>query len=251
MTRLIRAAAAMAFCAFAGPASAAEFSPTQKQEMEQIIRSYLMEHPEIIEDMSKLLEQKQKAAQAQAATEFLTKNAKDVFRSPSDLVLGNPKGSVTIVEFFDYNCGWCKKGFPGVMGLLKSDKDLRLVLKEFPVLSDDSVYASRAVIASAKQGKQQNMHLALLPFEGHVTREIVEQVAKDNKLDLAKLNADMAAPEVDAEIARTHQIAQSLGINGTPSFVIGDQLIPGYVPPEDLAATVASVRQAGSCAKLC
>jgi protein-disulfide isomerase len=251
MNTLIRATAAAAFCACTSFASAAEFSPAQKQEMEQIIRSYLMEHPEIIEDMAKLLEQKQKMAQQQAAKEFLSANAKDVFRSPADLVLGNPKGSITVVEFFDYNCGWCKKGFPGVMGLLEKDKDLRLVLKEFPVLSDESVYAARAVIASGKQGKRQEMHLALLPFDGHVTREIVERTAKEHKLDLAKLTADMAAPETDSEILGNQQIAQSLGINGTPSFVIGDQLIPGFVPPEDLAATIEKVRQSGSCAKIC
>jgi protein-disulfide isomerase len=251
MKRCISAALAATFGTWASFASAAEFSAAQKQEMETIIRSYLMEHPEIIEDMAKLLEQKQKIAQGQVTKDFLAKNAKDVFRSPDDLVLGNPKGNVTVVEFFDYNCGWCKKGFPGVMGLLKSDKNLRLVLKEFPVLSDESVYASRAVIASAKQGKQQEMHLALLPFEGHVTQNVVEQAAKDNKLDFAKLNADMAAPETEAQIARNHQVAQSLGINGTPSFIVGDQLIPGYVPPEDLAATVNSVRQSGACAKLC
>jgi protein-disulfide isomerase len=242
---------ALALFAFAVPAAAAEFSPAQKQEMEKIIRDYLMQHPEVIEDMAKLLEQKQQAAQEKAAKEFVTQNAKEIFRAPADLVLGNPKGSVTIVEFFDYNCGWCKKGFPEVMTLLEKDKDLRLVVKEFPVLSDDSVYASRAVIAAGKQGKRREMHMALLPFEGHVSQDVVQQIAAANKLDMPKLIADMASPDTEAELATNQQMANSLGVKGTPSFLVGDKFIPGYAPPGDLTAIVNEIRQTGVCAKLC
>jgi protein-disulfide isomerase len=250
MKKLILAAA-IAASTLHGPATAAEFSPQQKSEMEQIIRDYLLEHPELLEDMSRALEQKNKIAQDKATKEFLAANAKEVFRNGSDLVLGNPKGDVSVVEFYDYNCGWCKKGFPEIMSLVEADANLRVVLKEFPIFGEDSEYAARAAIASAKQGKAREMHVALFAHEGKVSKDIVDAAAKTLKLDMAKLEKDMTSEETSTIIARNQQLAQALAINGTPAFLVGDKLIPGFLPKEELTTTVNEVRQSGSCSKLC
>jgi protein-disulfide isomerase len=251
MKVLLRVLYLCAMSTAAGTAMAAGLSPEQKSETEQIIRDYLMNNPEILEDMSKILAERQKVAQSAQMKSFLAENSKSVFHQPGDLVLGNPKSKVTIVEFFDYNCGWCKKGLPEVLSLLESDKDLRLVLKEFPIFGEDSEYAARAVIASAQQDKARDMHLALLGFEGKVNKAVVDEAAKAQGLDPDRLSKDMTAPETDAMLARNHELAQSLAINGTPAFIIGDQLVPGYLPKDDLAAAVDGVRKSGVCAALC
>jgi protein-disulfide isomerase len=220
LTRLTMFAAA---CLCAGSVMAASLSPQQKTEVEKIVRDYLVEHPEILDEMSKVLEQRQKVAQSQQLKDYLAENAKQVFRSPGDFVLGNPNG----------------------------DKDLRIVLKEFPIFGEDSEYAARAALAAGKQGKYREMHLALFGFEGKVTKDVVDATAQSIGLDAKKLAADMGDAETQGVLSRNHQIAQSLSINGTPAFVIGDQLVPGYLPHDDLAAAVADVRKSGSCNKLC
>jgi protein-disulfide isomerase len=251
MKTLLRTIFFCALTASAGTALAAGLTAEQKAETEQIIRDYLMNNPEILEDMSKVLAERQKVAQSAQMKNFLAENAASVFRQPGDLVLGNPQAKVAMVEFFDYNCGWCKKGLPEVLSLLEGDKDLRLVMKEFPIFGEDSEYAARAVIASAQQGKAREMHLALLGFEGKVNKAAVDEVAKAQGLDFGRLSKDMAAPETDAMLTRNHQLAQSLAINGTPAFIIGDQLVPGYLPKDDLAAAVDGVRKSGACTALC
>lgn len=234
------------------PAQAGEFSDKQKAEIEQIARDYLVAHPELLQDMMQALNEKQAQEQVAKQTSALTKNAKTLFRSDADFVAGNPTGDVTMVEFFDYNCGYCKKGFPEVMSLLGQDQKLRLVLKELPVIGgDNSVYAAKAAIASKKQGKYWQLHQALFGFQGHVTPEVVDQTAKDVGLDVAKLKKDMDAPETVEILNANLKLSEQMAINGTPAFVIGDQVIGGYVPVQDLATTVQSVRQSGACNKLC
>jgi len=155
-----------------------------------------------------------------------------------------------MVEFFDYNCGWCKKGLPEVMNLIEQDKNLRVVLKEFPIFGGDSDYAAKAAIAAKKQGKYWELHTALLGHEGKVTRDVVDETAKALGLDLEKLKADMDSPEVAQVIAGNQALAQSLAINGTPAFIIDTPLTPGYLPASDLLATIEAVRGQGGC-KLC
>jgi protein-disulfide isomerase len=244
-------ACAAALIALTLPASAGQsFSDAQKTEIGEIVREYLMNNPEVLLDVSRALEAKQKQAEAAQREDALKANAEAIFRSPHDHVAGNPDGDVTLVEFFDYNCGWCKKGFPEVVAMIEQDKNLRVVLKEFPIFGGDSDYAAKAAVASRKQGKYWELHSALLSHEGKVTREVVDETAKAVGLDLAKLKADMDSAETAEVIAGNQALAQSLAINGTPAFIIDTHLTPGYLPAADLLAAVAEVRGSGGC-KLC
>jgi protein-disulfide isomerase len=227
------------------PARAAEFNPAQREEMESIIKDYLISHPELLSEMGKLLEDKQKLAEDEQRKGALTSSADQIFRDKADFVAGNTKGDVTMVEFFDYNCAWCKKGFPEVIALLESDKNLRFVLKEFPIFGEDSEYAAKAALASERQGKYWELHIAMFTHEGKITKASVDEIAAAQGLNLAKLKKDMADPAIEETILRNRALAQSLAINGTPAFIIDDKVVPGYLPQADLAAAIDEVRLKG------
>jgi protein-disulfide isomerase len=152
-----------------------------------------------------------------------------------------------MVEFFDYNCGWCKKGFPEVMSLLEADKDLRFVLKEFPIFGEDSEYAARAAIAAKKQGKYWQLHLAMFQHEGKIAKDSVDEIAAGLGLDMEQLKKDMDDPATADILARNRTLAQALAINGTPAFIIDDRLVPGYLPRAELASAIDDVRAKGGC----
>jgi protein-disulfide isomerase len=252
MTFRFRIAACAAALLAMTPYAAAEgsFSDAQKTEIGEIVRQYLMENPEVLLDVSKALEARQQQAEAEQRKGALAAHAKAIFHGSNDFVAGNPNGDVTIVEFFDYNCGWCKKGFPEVMSLIEKDKNLRVVLKEFPIFGGDSDYAAIAALAAKKQNKYMELHAALFSHEGKITQQVVDDLAKANGIDLEKLKADMKSPEIAQSLAETREIAQALAINGTPAFIIDEQVSPGYLPADSLAAIVAEVRQNGGC-KIC
>jgi protein-disulfide isomerase len=228
-------------------ANAAEFNDGQRQEMESIIKDYLLSHPEILQEMSQILEQKQKQAEDEQRKDGLVKNADQIFRDKADFVAGNPDGKVTMVEFFDYNCGWCKKGFPEVMSLLDTDKDLKFVLKEFPIFGEDSEYAAKAAIASGKQGKYWDLHTAMFSHGGKITKESVDEIAAGIGLNMNQLKKDMKDPALTEILERNRALAQSLAINGTPAFIIDDKLVPGYLPKAELATAINEIRAKGGC----
>lgn len=249
---LIRSAASAAIllAGIGGALAAESFSDAQKKDIGEIVRKYLVENPEVLLEVSQALDAKQKQAEARQRAETLKSSAEQLFRSPNDHVAGNPDGDVTIVEFFDYNCGWCKKSFPELTTLIAGDKNLRVVLKEFPIFGGDSDYAAMAAIAARKQGKYWELHSALFAHEGKITAQVVDDLAKQAGLDLDRLKADMKLPEVAQILADNHALAQSLAISGTPAFIVDDQVSPGYLPAGSLAAMVDAVRGAGGC-KLC
>lgn len=240
-------AAGLFALAFAAPALADSFTPAQKDELGAIIRDYLVSHPEVLLDAEKELERRQQANDEKSRSDAISQNARAIFHQPGDLVAGNANGDVTMAEFFDYNCGWCKKGLPEVISLLKSDTKLRLVMKEFPIFGEDSEYAAKAALASEAQGKYWPFHLALLGHQGKVTKAVVDQTAKAQGLDLARLKKDMEAPAIAEAIARNQQLAQALNITGTPGFVIDRTVVPGYLPADALAEKIKAVRDAGGC----
>ena len=227
--------------------NAAEFDNSQRQEIETIVRDYLLNNPEILQEMSQILEQRQRQTEDKQRKDGLAKYANQIFRDKSDYVAGNPKGNVTMVEFFDYNCPWCKKDFPDVMALIEEDKELKVVLKEFPILGPDSEYAAKAAIAAGKQGKYLQMHTALYQHEGKVTEAIVDEIAAAQGLNMDQLKKDMEDPKTAEIITRNRDLAQSLAINGTPAFVIDDKLVPGYLPKDELANMIKEVRARGAC----
>ena len=188
MNRIIRSTfAALLLAAAPAAALAGSFNDSQRKEIGEIVREYLLKNPEVLVEISKELEKRQAAEDDKKRTGALAENAKEIFHSSADLVAGNPDGDVTMVEFFDYNCGWCKKGLPEVLSLIEGDKNLRLVMKEFPIFGGDSDYAAMAALASQKQGKYWPFHVALLGHEGKVTAADVDEIAKAQGLDLDKL----------------------------------------------------------------
>ena len=229
-------------------ANAAEFNDGQRREIETVVKNYLLAHPELLREMMQILDQKEKLAEEEQRKDGLVKNADRIFRDKSDYVAGNPKGNVTMVEFFDYNCPWCKRAFPEVMALLDEDKELKFVLKEFPILGPDSEYAAKAAIAAGKQGKYLEMHTAMYQHEGKVTNEVVDEIAAGLGLNMDQLKKDMDDPEAAKIIARNRELAQALAINGTPAFIIDDKLSPGYLPKAELTDVINEVRAKGGCA---
>lgn len=231
------------------PLAAQEFTDRQREELGTIIRDYLIENPEVLRDVLQALERKSKEAESAATEAVIGERAAEIFRSSDDLVVGNPDGNVTLVEFFDYNCGYCKRSMPDVLKLIESDSDLRVVLKEWPILGPGSSYAAKAALASRRQGKYWEFHLALMS-ERTVDEKRVIEVATRIGLDVAKLKADMETPEVSSVIDRNMQLADALGLQGTPAFLIDQHLIPGAVGYTALAEVVAGVRRDGGC-KVC
>lgn len=246
MRRFITLIAA-AFLPFIVPTLANSFSPAQKTEIENLMKSYLLTHPEVLRDMASALDASDKKTAEDARGKGLTSQAKEIFHDGMDGVVGNPKGDVTVVEFMDYNCGWCRKGIKGVQSLVKSDPNVRVVMKEFPIFGEGSEYAAKAALASARQGKYWEFHQALFASPGKVTAEVTDQIAQQVGLDVPKMKIDMADPAIVAQIQKTNDLAQSLQLTGTPAFIIDKKLYPGYIELSEIQASLATVRANGGC----
>jgi len=232
--RLI-AAACVASLAIALPQAslADEFSTSQRSEVEKIVREYLIAHPEIIQDAMNELEKRQTAADAEKHRAAVKQYSEALFSSPRQVVLGNPDGNVTFVEFFDYNCGYCKRAMDDMLTLLKDDPKLKIVLKEFPVLGPGSVEAAQVAVAVRMQDKSGKkyleFHQKLLGGRGQADKARALAVAKDIGLDMSRLDKDLAGPEVKATLQESFKLAEALGLNGTPSYVIGEDVVVGAV----------------------
>ena len=218
-----------------------------KDDIEKIIREYLLKNPEIIQEAIMELRKKQEDAQNAGRSKAIETHKTQIFESPRDVVLGNPKGNVTLVEFFDYNCGYCKRAVNDIAELLKSDPNLKIVLKELPILSEGSVEAARIAIAVRMQdpSKYWAFHRVLMSAKGEANGIQALNAAKQAGLDIERIKKDISNPEVDATLKGVQELAQALAIGGTPSYVLGDQLIPGALPHAQLTAAIAQVRKCG------
>ncbi|MFO1037761.1 MAG: DsbA family protein [Geminicoccaceae bacterium] len=214
-------------------------------EIEKIVKEYLLREPEVIYQAIQELQRRRDAEEASKQKDLVAQHGDEIFMSKADPVLGNPDGDVTMVEFFDYHCGYCRSMVPGMRALLEKDTKLRLVMKEFPILGPDSVTASKAALAAAKQGRYSDMHFALMG-EKDLSEPSVMAVAKRLGLDQEKLAADMKSPEVASVIDANMKLAQTLNINGTPSFVIGEEIMGGAAPISDIQAKIGSLRGGAS-----
>ena len=219
-------------------ANAADMS---EEEIKKLALEAIMENPQIIMDAVALLREREEEAKQEAATVGLRENKDTLFNDPNAIVMGNPDGDVTLVEFFDYNCGYCKRAAAGVQALIKADPQLRVVMREWPILSEGSVVAARASLAARKQGKYEPFHWALMAMP-RADEASVMKAAESVGIDTDQLKTDMADAEVETHIAQSRALAEALGFSGTPSFVAGDQLIPGYVPQEQLEELIAGLR---------
>jgi protein-disulfide isomerase len=243
---VIPLAAAMAF-ALPMAALAQTFSPDQRHEIENIVKDYLMAHPQLLQDVINELDKQQKQAAAEKARTTIKTNNVTIFNSPHEVVLGNPKGSVTMVEFFDYNCGYCKHALPDMMKLLQTDPNLRFVLKEFPVLGEGSVEAAHVAVAARMQDptgvKYIEFHQKLLGGRGAADKMRALAVAKEVGFDMGRLMKDMDSDEVKTTIAENLKLADTLGIDGTPSYVVGDELVVGAVGYDELEKKITASRK--------
>lgn len=238
------ASAAPQAAAVAAVAPQTAFSAEQRGAIEQIVREYLLTHPEILMDVSKELENRQAAQQAALAKKVIVDRKASIFQAPTDYVVGNPKGDITVVEFFDYNCGWCKKALDEINKLTKADPKIRVVLKEMPIFGENSTIAAKAAMASNAQGKYWEFHSALMK-ERQVTKDNVFKIAEKVGINVDKLKKDMENPAFDAAIKETHEIAQLLGIEGTPGFIVDSKVNVGFVPADGLQGMIADIRKSG------
>jgi protein-disulfide isomerase len=236
--------------AFAGllPAHAAEFSPAQKDEIGDIVKDYLVQHPEVLRQALDALDKHEKQQEADAREKIVEDQAGLLFSSPHQETVGNPKGGATLVEFFDYNCHYCKGALPDIARLMHDDPNLKVVLKDFPVLGPGSVEAARVAIAVRNQltgDKFWQFHQKLLGMHGAVGKAEALAVAKDLGVDMDRLNKDMASPDVATGIEEVMRMADALQINGTPSFVVGQDVVVGAVGYDQLKEKIDSVHKCG------
>jgi len=210
------------------------------------IRAYLLANPEVIVEAINVFEANQKLAAAAADEELVATNAKEIFEDGFSIVRGNPEGDITVVEFADYNCGYCKRAHTEVEKFVAADGNIRLVIKEFPILGEGSVFAARAALASGMQGDgalYPDFNDALMAHRGSHTEASVMKIAGEVGLDVAALEKDMQSEDVRLRINRTYELAQTLKINGTPAFVIGGEVVRGYVPADRLAQFAEVARE--------
>jgi protein-disulfide isomerase len=225
-------------------ASSMSSTASELDAFEQRVRDYLLEHPEVIMEALQVLQERQRAAEAEQLRGTIEAHREELLNDPASPVGGNPEGDVTLVEFFDYNCAYCRSVAPIVAEIERTDPALRLVFREFPILGEGSEFAARAALAARKQGKYASLHHALMQAKERLTEEQVLETARSVGLDTERLQADMADPAIRAAIERNLALAGALGITGTPSFLIGNTLVPGAVDLGTLQGLVARARQA-------
>lgn len=214
-----------------------------REEIKQLVLEAIRDNPEIVAEAFDILETRQAEAQAARIAEVL-ENQRDLLENdPNAPVLGNPDGDVTVIEFFDYNCPYCRRAKPEVRALIADDPNIRLVYREWPILGEGSVFAARAALAARAQGKYEEFHWAMMSMEGRAEESNVLGIAEEIGLDIDQLREDMDAPEVDEHIRLSMDLTQALGFTGTPSFVIGDALVPGFVEVDVLKNFVEKSRE--------
>jgi protein-disulfide isomerase len=237
---------ALALVAVPQAASAQNFSDGQRGEIEKIVKNYLVTHPEVLEEAMAELNKRQIAADTEKHEASVTENSEAIFNSPRGVSFGNKDGDVTFVEFFDYNCGYCKRAMADMIDLMKSDPKLKIVLKEFPVLGEGSVEAARVAVAVRMQDpagkKYLDFHQKLLGGRGPADKARALAAAKDAGLDIARIEKDLTSSEVRATIEENYKLAEAMGMNGTPSYVIGKQVVVGAIGLEGLKEKIGLAR---------
>ena len=214
----------------------------RKAEIEKIVHDYLLAHPEVLKEALLSLQAKEEAAKADSQTQAVAAHKEELNNDPATPVAGNSMGDVTVVEFFDYHCPYCKAVAEPLQQLLNEDKGVRLVLKEFPILGDDSRLASRAALAAVAQGKYWEFHQALLEHRGAFDTDTIKSLAKQVGLDADKLVADMASDKIPPLITANRKLADALDIGATPTFVINGEVVEGAVPLDELKALIKKAR---------
>lgn len=227
-----------ALIGFAQSATAQEMTEAQ---IKSLALQAILENPEIIMQAVGILEQRERDRQNALAVNAMVTLEID----PNAMIMGNPDGDVTIVEFFDYNCGYCRRSGPVVQAILDSDPNVKVILREWPVLGEESVFAARAALAARKQGVYNEFHKALMLGEGRASEALVVKTARDLGMDADQLLADMNDPAVATHLAQSQAFAQNFGFTGTPAFIIGGQIAPGFMELDQMLAAIEAARADG------
>lgn len=240
MFRPLMLAAGLAALPLAAPAQ-----ELTEDDVKRLALEAILENPDIIMEAVAILRARDEAEQAQAAGAAVAEHRAALRDDPNAPVLGNPEGDVVVVEFFDYNCPYCRQAADAMQGLIAADPDVKVVYREWPILGEGSVFAARAALAARAQDRYKAFHWALMEMQGRAAEASVMQAAREVGLDTDRLRADMEAPEVQAHIDVSMDLARALGVSGTPAFVIGDEVVPGLVPLEELQRLVDAAREDG------
>ncbi|MCB4454514.1 DsbA family protein [Leisingera sp. McT4-56] len=243
------AAAATALALLAAPAQAFDINAMSEAEREAFgaqVREYILANPELILEAVDLLEQRQQQAEAARDDVLVEENLAELQNDGYSWVGGNPDGDITLVEFMDYRCGYCRRAAPEVAKLLESDGNIRLVIKEFPILGEASVLSARFAVATkhvAGEDAYKQVHDALIEFGGEPNEVALRRLAEGLSLDADAIFAKMDSEEVTAELRQTRALAQKMAISGTPTFVLGTELLRGYLPADQMEIMVAEIRE--------
>jgi protein-disulfide isomerase len=213
----------------------------QREIIEKVVREYLLKNPEVVRDAMQELQAREQKEKLERAAKSMLELKSDIYSDPDSPIAGNPKGDVTIVVFFDYNCGYCKKSLPELQALIDKDPMLKVIYKEFPILGPQSQVASTAALAAMRQGQYGAFNRALFASDG-AGDAMLKGVSDRLKLNYAKLQQDMADPKLNAELERNMKLASALNIDGTPAYILGDQIIPGAIDMVSLAKFIAGER---------
>ena len=213
-----------------------------EDRIKELVLEAIRENPEIVLEAVQIIEERQQADQTVAAEQVLSAERAALEQDPNAPVLGNPNGDVTVVEFFDYNCPYCRRVKPHIEALLAADPNVRVVYREWPILGEGSVFAARAALASRQQGKYEEFHWAMMEINGRAGEATVIRVAEQVGLDIEQLRRDMDGPDIAEHIETSMRLSRALGFNGTPSFVIGDSLAPGLIEADQMIELVKQAR---------
>jgi protein-disulfide isomerase len=247
MARLIAASLLLALsCAAPARADLTDMTPAERESFRAEVKAYLLDHPELLIEAMDVLNARQAELEAQNDAALLQAHAAEIFNDPASWVGGNPEGDITVVEFTDYRCGYCRKAYDEVAELVKSDGNIRFVVKEYPILGEASLASARFAIAVRQIGGDalyEKAHDALIRLRGDPTPETLGRLAGDLGLDPAAILAKMDSDEVGAVIAANHALGEELGITGTPTFVIDGTIVRGYVPLDGMREIVQAQRE--------
>ncbi len=238
----------LVLCALSPSAAMAQnevFSQNEETRIKGMVREYILENPEIIAEAITLLQAKQETAKSERLQQNLQQLQSELRNPPENTVIGNPDGSITVVEFFDYNCGYCKSMFETVLNSVQDNSEIRLVLIEFPILGPNSVTASKAALASRNQDLYGPFHQAMMSHRGNLNEATIMTLARGVGLDIDQLQIDMNDPDIDKIIDKNRAFAQQLEISGTPAFIVGEALIPGAVSAEQFNQLIEQEQSPG------
>ena len=249
--RLAAVLASVALLAFSGPSSAQQsvpggFTPEQAEGLQQIIRQYLLNNPEVLIEALREYQQRQRVAKEERQQQAVAAAREALEGDPDSPVLGNSEGDVVLVEFFDYRCPYCRQMAGDLRRIVARDGNVRLVMKELPILGPPSIRAARAALAAQKQGKYAAYHAALMEQPGDMSEPHLNRVAETLGLDVERLRRDMESDEISQMIQRNKDLARLLSIGGTPAFVIGGRVMPGAVSAETLQRLIVDARAGAS-----